>query len=131
MQYVVLIGRILYSVMFLVYGVNHFTSTAINYAESQQVPMAAVLVPISGIIAIVGGLSIALGYKAKAGAWLLVLFLIPVTFVMHNFWTIMDPTMRGIQMSMFLKNVSLLGVALYLTHYGAGPMQLENKLKST
>jgi putative oxidoreductase len=49
------------------------------------VPTASVAVPLSGIIALLGGLNILSGYKAKYGAWLIVLFVVPVTVMMHNF----------------------------------------------
>jgi uncharacterized membrane protein YphA (DoxX/SURF4 family) len=45
-------------------------------------------VPLAGVLSIVGGFSILLGYRAKVGAWLIVLFLIPVTVLMHKFWGI-------------------------------------------
>jgi len=61
------------------------------------------------LIAILGGLSITLGYKAKIGGWLIVLFLVPVTLALHNFWAVTDPMMRGMQIAMFMKNVSMLG----------------------
>jgi putative oxidoreductase len=51
-------------------------------------------VPLSGVLAVAGGLSIALGYRAKLGGWALVAFLVPVTLAMHQFWNISDPMMR-------------------------------------
>jgi putative oxidoreductase len=72
-------------------------------------------VPISGLMAIIGGLSVAFGYQARWGAWLLVLFLVPVTLSMHNFWAEKDPIMFQIQFAMFMKNVSLLGAALFIS----------------
>jgi len=108
-RYVVLVGRVLYSGIFLMTILGHFSQGYIGYATQQGVPAAGLLVPLSGIIAIAGGLSVALGYKAKIGAWLLVIFLIPVTLAMHNFWAVTDPMMRGIQIAMFMKNLSMLG----------------------
>jgi len=89
------------------------------------VPLPSVLVPLSGVIAIAGGLSILLGYHAKIGAWLIVVFLVPVTVMMHNFWTVTDPMMMQMQMMMFMKNLSMLGGALLITQFGAGPFSLD------
>ena len=86
MKYIVLFGRILYSFMFLYSGLFLFSGMAVGYASSNGIPLASFLVPFSGVMAIVGGLLIVLGYKAKLGAWLIVAFLIPVTFTMHAFW---------------------------------------------
>ena len=90
-------------------------------------PNANLLVPVSGLIAIVGGLSILLGFHGKVGAWLLVLFLVPVTFMMHNFWAVKDPMMQQFQMAMFLKNISMLGAALFFTQVGTGPLSLDSR----
>jgi putative oxidoreductase len=122
---VVALGRLLFAVIFVMAGANHFNKQTIGYAASQGVPLASIAVPLSGVLTIVGGLSILLGYRAKLGAWLIVLFLIPVTLMMHKFWTVSDPMMAQIQMAMFMKNVSMLGGALLISHFGAGPFSLD------
>jgi putative oxidoreductase len=122
---VVLLGRLLFAAIFLTAGLNHFTKQAIGYAASQGVPLASIMVPISGLFAIAGGLSILLGYRAKIGAWLIALFLIPVTLMMHKFWTVTDPMMAQVQMIMFMKNVAMLGGALLISQFGAGPLSLD------
>jgi len=86
-------------------GFLHFFSQEIAYAAQAGVPTPRLLVPASGILALAGGL---IGYRAKIGAWLLVLFLVWVTLVMHNFWAVKDPMMAQIQMAMLLKNVPCL-----------------------
>ena len=122
---VVLLGRFLFAAIFVFSGLGHFAKPTIAYAASQGVPLPSVLVPLSGVIAIAGGLSILLGYHAKIGAWLVVVFLVPVTVMMHNFWTVKDPMMMQMQMMMFMKNLSMLGGALLITQFGAGPFSLD------
>jgi len=78
-----------------------------------------------GLGRIGGCRSILLGYRAKLGAWLIVLFLIPVTLMLHKFWTVQDPMMAQIQMVLFMKNVSMLGGALLISQFGAGPFSLD------
>jgi putative oxidoreductase len=129
--YLVPLGRFLYSAIFLMTVLGHFSAGYIGYAAQAGVPAAGLLVPLSGVIAALGGLSITLGYKAKIGAWLLVLFLVPVTFKMHAFWDVTDPMMRGMQMAMFMKNVSMLGAALLITHFGAGPLSFDARRPAT
>lgn len=120
-----LVGRILYSAIFILSARGHFTSQTIDYASAHGVPLAGVLVPLSGLIALAGGASIALGYRARAGAWLIVLFLVPVTLSMHRFWNIADPAAASLQYVMFMKNVSMLGAALLVAHFGPGPYSLD------
>jgi putative oxidoreductase len=103
---------------------------AVGYASSKGVPLASFLVPFSGVIAIIGGLLIVLGYKAKLGAWVIVAFLIPVTVTMHAFWKETDPNQMQMQISNFLKNISMLGGAFLITWFGAGPLSFDNRNKA-
>jgi putative oxidoreductase len=121
----VFLGRLLFALIFVMSGPRHFMSQTIAYAALQGVPMASVAVPFSGVLAFIGGLSILLGYRAKLGAWLIVLFLVGVTPMMHKFWVVTDPMMYQMQFVMFMKNVSLLGGVLLITQLGSGPWSLD------
>jgi putative oxidoreductase len=100
-------------------------SQTIAFAASQGVPLASIAVPLSGILALAGGLSILLGYRARIGAWLIALFLVAVTPMMHKFWVVTDPMMYQMQFIMFMKNVSMIGAALLITQVGSGPWSLD------
>lgn len=123
---IVFLGRLLFVLMFLMAGFTHLSRPVIGYAASLGVPMASVLVPVSGFIAVLGGLSILLGYRAKLGAWLIVLFLVGVS-PMHKFWGLADPMAMQLQMAMFMKNVAMLGGALLITQFGSGPWSLDHR----
>jgi putative oxidoreductase len=119
------LGRALYGLIFILAGPTHFSSGTIHYAASHGVPLAQISVPIAGIIAMLGGLSVLIGYRARLGALLIIVFLIPVTLAMHDFWAVADPRMAQLQMAMFLKNVSMLGGALLIAYFGAGPVSAD------
>jgi putative oxidoreductase len=119
------VGRLLFSAIFIMSGLNHFSPMMAGYAASMGVPMANIVVPITGIMILLGGISVLLGYKAKLGALLLIVFLVGVTPVMHAFWNIPDQMMRMTQMIMFMKNVSLLGASLMIFHFGSGPYSIK------
>ncbi|MBF0595236.1 MAG: DoxX family protein, partial [Candidatus Omnitrophica bacterium] len=70
-HWVILPGRIFYSLIFIVASFNHFSTKTVAYAASHGVPMASLLVPLSGVLALLGGISILLGYKARWGAGML------------------------------------------------------------
>jgi putative oxidoreductase len=127
---VTLAGRILFSAIFVMSGFMHFSQQEIAYAANAGVPVAGLLVPAAGILALAGGLSVLLGYRTKVGAWLLVLFLIPVTLMMHNFWAAKDPMTAQMQMAMFLKNVTMVGGALLISQFGAGALSLDARRNS-
>ena len=95
------------------------------WAAQQGVPLPALLVPLAGLISLAGGLSVILGYRARLGAWLLVLFLVPVTLLMHNFWAVKDPIMAQMQEGFFIANLSRIGAALLIAYFGAGPLSLD------
>ena len=127
MRYLFLIGRILFSLIFITAAPRHFTHEGIQHAADLGVPLAALLVPISGVMALVGGLSIAAGYQARWGAWLLVGFLVPVSLMMHAFWKLTDPAAIHVQQAMFAKILSMLGAALLLTQFGPGQASLDDR----
>ena len=130
MKYIVLVGRILFSTIFIMTIMGHFSKQDISFAAAAGVPLASIAVPVSGIIAFLGGLSIAFGYKAKWGAWLIVLFLVPITLMMHNFWAAPDKMAAQMQLAMFIKNVSILGGALMIAYFGTGPLSLDSLFKN-
>jgi putative oxidoreductase len=121
------IGRIFLAMIFVFSGLQHFTGDMIGYADNHGVPMAGFMVPASGLLAVLGGLSVMLGYKARVGALMLVLFLVPVTLMMHNFWAIADANEAGNQMVHFMKNVSMLGGAILIACFGAGPISIDKR----
>jgi putative oxidoreductase len=119
------LGRVFYSLIFIASAPMHFTRHAVDHAASQGVPMHGIAVPLAGIIALLGGLSILVGYRARIGAWLVVLFLVPVTIMMHRFWSVSDPQAAQMQFAMFMKNVSMLGGAFLIAYFGAGPVSFD------
>jgi len=119
------LGRALFAAIFLYSSIGHFSQATIHYAASHGVPLASLLVPASGVLALIGGLSVLLGFKARYGAAMLVAFLVPVTLLMHDFWNVADPMTRQMQQVMFMKNLSMLGGALFLLHHGAGPVSVD------
>jgi putative oxidoreductase len=126
MRALVPIGRVLFALIFVASIVGHFSSAEITEAAAHGVPLASVLVPLAGVLALLGGLSVMLGYRARFGALLLLVFLVPVTLVMHKFWGLADPQMAMMQRIHFMKNTSLIGACLLIIHFGSGPYSLDS-----
>ena len=125
-----LLGRALVTVVFFVSVPAHFGPVDLRYAVAAGVPMAKVVVPATGLLALIGSISVLLGYRAKLGAWLLVLFLVPVTLTMHQFWSAQDAMMAQLQMGMFIRNLAIIGGALMISQYGPGPWSLDGRRNS-
>jgi putative oxidoreductase len=117
MDVVFLIGRILFALIFVVTAANiHLLKRAegVQYARMYSVPLAELGVPLTGVIAVLGGVSVALGVWGDLGALLIAVFLLLITPYMHAFWREIDPMQSANQMAHFMKNVAMLGGALVL-----------------
>jgi putative oxidoreductase len=123
-----LVGRILLAVLFLVSGfgkITGFEGTA-GYMGKLGLPMPQVLLAITIVIEVAGGIMLAVGYKARWAALAFFLWLIPVTFVFHKFWGI-DAALVSNQMNHFLKNVAIMGAMLIVFAMGPGAWSLDKR----
>lgn len=123
-------GRILLGLIFVVSGLGKipgWNETA-QYMASKGMPLVPLFLVGAIVVEIVGGLSLWLGYKARWGALLLIVFLIPATLIFHNFWTLegMD---RQVQMIMFLKNLAIMGGLFLVIGLGPGGYSLDQRQK--
>jgi uncharacterized membrane protein YphA (DoxX/SURF4 family) len=116
MDVLVLIGRILFAVLFLFSAVGHLTQTKnlAAYAESRGVPLPWLATFLGGFLLALGGLSVLLGVWADLGALLLVVFLVPTAVLMHGFWKEGEAQARQQEMTQFLKDMALAGASLAL-----------------
>lgn len=126
MDVVVLIGRILFVVLFLASGAGHLMQSEMmgGYAQSKGVPAARAAVVVSGVLIVVGAVMVLLGLWADLGAVLLVVFLIPTAVLMHGPWTVEDPQQKQMEQTQFLKDLSLAGAALMLFAFFAATPDL-------
>jgi putative oxidoreductase len=115
-EYLFLLGRILYGGFFILGGINHFMNLGMmsGFVASKGLPAGKVAIIFSGLLIIIGGLCIVLGCRPEIGVLCIVVFLVPVTFMMHAYWQETD-FMQGINQRVnFQKNIALLGAALLL-----------------
>jgi len=116
MNTVLVIGRVLFALIFINSGIAHLTKleAMAGYAKYKKVPAAKLSVIVSGLMILVGGLYIALGIYADLGALLIAAFLIPTSFLMHAFWKESDATAKQNESIAFFKNLSMAGAALII-----------------
>src|SRR5882757_8863282 len=121
-----LTARILFTLIFFLSGITHFTSMS-DYVNLMPapIPFRAFWVVISGVVELVGAAMILFNYRPRLGAWLIVMFLVPVTIVVHGTAMIMlpDQVMRAVNVSMFLKGLAMIACALFITQFGVAPSQ--------
>lgn len=111
-----LIGRLVFGGFFVLNGINHLTQRdqMIPYAEAKGVPLPSVAVIGTGLLLIIGGLSVLTGVYPLVGLAAIGLFLVGVTPKMHAFWGVDDPQAAQNEQVHFLKNLALLGAAVAL-----------------
>lgn len=116
MDVLVLIGRILFVALFFGSALGHLTQTKgmAGYAAAKGVPAPGLAVFGSGLLLLAAAVSLLLGIWPDVGALLLVVFLLPTAFLMHNFWAETNAESKTIEMLMFQKDLALAGAALML-----------------
>ncbi len=123
MPWLHLMGRILFALVFIASGMNHLMKLDEKsaHAASKGVPAAKAATALSGVMRLVGGITIVLGWHRFIGAGLLVIVLIPTAFMMHAFWKESDPQASMNEMSHFMKDLALAGAALLIAFFAGMP----------
>ena len=116
MNTVLLIGRILFALVFVSSGLSHLAKVEAmaGYAKFKKVPAAKLSVLVSGALLALGGLSIILGVYADLGALVIAILLILMALKMHDFWTQTDAQVKQTETISFFKNISMAGGALII-----------------
>lgn len=122
-QYGPLAGRILLALIFILagYGKIKGWDGTLGYMTSKGLPMPEVLLALTILVELGGGLLLLVGFQARWAALAIFLFLIPVTLIFHPFWA--DPD----QYNAFMKNLAIMGGMLYVMTYGSGPYSLQQE----
>src|SRR5690242_9993638 len=126
-------ARILFTLIFFLSGITHFTAMQ-NYVALMPaaIPWRAFWVLSSAVVELLGAAMIMFNYRPRLGAWLIVVFLVPVTIVVHGtaMVTLADPVMRAVNVSMFLKGLAMIACALFITQFGVRVEQPARALAS-
>ena len=116
MDVVLIVGRILFALLFITSGFAHFAKleAMTGYAKYKKLPAAKFGVLISGLFFLLGGIYIAAGFWVDLGALMLAITLILAAIIFHNFWKETDATAKQNEMIAFHKDLALAGAALIL-----------------
>ena len=120
-KYINRIGRVLFSLIFIASGLSKIGDwqKTINYMESHAMSFTPFFLAMAILLQVLGGLSIIANYKSKIGIILLLVFLIPATFIFHNFWSLptgteIEMVNQQYEMVSFLKNITIIGALLLI-----------------
>lgn len=96
-----------------------------GYMAGEGVPLPQLMLVGAILFLMLGSLSILVGYRARLGAAMLLLFLILATYFFHDFWTFEDAKTQQTQLIQFMKNLSLMGTMLFIIANGPGVMSFD------
>jgi len=122
----VVVGRVLLALMFIMAGfskLGNISGTA-GYIASGGLPLASVLAVVVGLLELLGGIAIAIGFQARWAALALGLFTIAASLLFHKFWAV-APEQAFVQQLMFMKNLSVAGGLFIVAALGAGPVSVD------
>jgi putative oxidoreductase len=125
-----LIGRILLALVFLIAGVRKLMGVAASagYLAKLGFPMPEVMVWVAIAVEIGGAALLIAGWHTRRAAWLLILFVAIATAMAHRFWEF-DAAQYANQMNHFLKNAAIIGGLLYVAVLGAGGLSLDSRTR--
>ena len=116
-----MLGRMGLALIFVVLGLEkcvNFDGDVLDL-EAYGVPMASVLMFVSLIVELLGGLLVLVGYKTKMVAYVLSIYLVPTTLIFHPIW------LEGTHIEDFMKNIGIVGGLLLLAYNGPGPKSID------
>jgi putative oxidoreductase len=124
-----LLGRLLLAAIFLWSGFGKLTNLGgfVQSLAHQGVPAPEVLGVVGACVEFFGGLAVAVGFRARWAALLMVAFTIAATLIAHRFWEVQDAAARAGQQVNFMKNVAIVGGFLLLSARGAGPISVDRE----
>ena len=121
-----LVGRILFGGVFLFFGINHFRNkkSMIEYAKSKNVSAPALANFMAALILSLSGVLLILGVFPDVALVLLIIFLVVVSLVMHDFWNVKDEKDKVRERIQFMMNVALVGASIMLIWLSHWPLSL-------
>ncbi|MEN8145559.1 MAG: DoxX family protein [Gemmatimonadota bacterium] len=124
-----LVGRILIAVPLLSFGwykTQNFEMMS-GWMRFLELPAPSLLLGAAIAFELVGGLLLIAGYKTRWAALALILYIIPVTFVIHSFWSVEDLVQRQAALESFSKGIIIIGGLLFVATFGAGPVSVDGR----
>lgn len=128
-----LIGRILISAIFL------FEATdSMLYADKTKATMTEygilwkqdLLLYTAIVILFIGALMVLIGYRIRFGVWLLLIYWLPVTFIVYSFWND-PPDVQRLHAIFFMKNIAVAGGLLVIAAHGGGRYSIQRLFRVT
>lgn len=127
MSALTLVARLMMSFIFIWSGIGkiYFYNDTANFMLAKGMQYVSFFLIGAILIEILGGIAILLGFFGRYAATLLFFYLIPTTIIFHAFWQVPEAE-RHLEMTMFFKNLNILGGLLYIFVFGSGSLSFDN-----
>ena len=122
----VIVGRVLLALMFVISGTGKLgnVSGTAGYIASAGLPAASLLAVATGLLEVIAGLALMVGFKARWAALALGLFTLLASVLFHAYWSA-PPDQQFMQQLMFMKNLAVAGGMFFVAASGAGPASID------
>ncbi len=128
-----LIARVLISFIFLFEAydsIKYFKGTKAIMTDYGITWRQDLLLYAAIIMLILGGTLLLIGYRSGLGAILILLYWVPVTFVVHSFWND-PPELQRMESVLFMKNLAIIGGLLMVWVNGSGRFSVRRLFATT
>jgi len=122
-----LVGRILISAIFIFEGADSILymektrATMIEYGLTWKTDF---LLYASIVFLVAGALMLLIGYRIRLGVWLLLIYWLPLTFIVYSFWNDPPETQR-LNAILFMKNLAIAGGLIMIAAHGGGKFAVQ------
>jgi putative oxidoreductase len=123
------VGRVALVTIFIASGLGKLAGWRGTVAYAGSKGVSETLLAIATAFELIGAVSVLVGFKARWGALALIIFLVPVTLVFHNFWAV-PAAQQQMEMVNFLKNLAICGGLLIVFGRGAGAFSIDSSRTS-
>jgi putative oxidoreductase len=122
----VLAGRILLALIFVTAGASKLGNIAgtAGYIASVGLPAASLLAVLTGVLEVVAGIALIVGFQARWAALALAVFTLVASVIFHAYWSVPE-AQKMVQQLMFMKNLAIAGGMFFIAALGAGPLSLD------
>lgn len=119
------LGRVILGLYFLLAGIMKLQDPGASLDEMRDhgIWLSQGLLPISIFVELAFGAALILGYRARVAAFVLALYTVLVSLLLHNFWSVSSED-TAMALQLFYKNMGLLGGLLFVVGLGAGPWRI-------
>lgn len=124
-----LLGRLLLGIYFILPGVQKITNFEMmsQYMSKHDVPLISILLPLTIVLQIAGGLALITGFKGKYAAFMLAGLTLVISIYMHNFWNLPEGGNVQHETQNFFKNMGIMAGLLMVFALGTGKFSLDER----